>query len=465
MPTSLPQTATARSARLSLSDLSPEQVRIVDRLYEDHCLLIAQAGAGKTVCAQTAAQELLDDGVLKRVLIVAPLRVCQLTWRKEWRYWEHLRPPALAIGTPEERIEAIESDANIVVINFENLKWFFDRYGREHGFDGLIIDEVSKLKAAGGTTFKSLRGGRGERITDFKWRVAMSATPVHEQGVDIYTPMLIVDGGKRLGTDQDRFRRRYFMTTDYKGYKWTFQPGMLEKLADRLGDAVLVADTEDYEASLPELQETVVPVRMPPEGWEAYDAMANSLYTQIQGVDIEAANLAVMQGKLQQICCGAVYNPVDRHPVWIHKEKFRQLGYLISITAEPAIIVYQFKYELELLRAMYPAARVLADDPDGAEEAWNAGECHTLLVHPKSAGHGINLQFGGCRMIWLSPVWSADLRDQTVRRIRRRGQPSPIVYIYTLICEDSVEELIAARSDDKLAAAAQFIEHLKERQK
>lgn len=458
MPTSSPSLNSKPSPLLSQSDLTVQQEDMITALYEGNRLVIAQAGAGKTVCSQTAAQELIDDDVLSRVIIFAPLKVCQLTWLTEWVEWEHLRQPLMAIGdAPRRRDAVLDMEAPLVIMNLDNMAWFFTEFGRDHGFDGIIIDEISKLKDPGTAAFKKLR----HHIKDFEWRVGLSATPVHEAATDIYTQVMFCDGGKALGKNREKFLRKYFMQMDYQGYKWDFQPGGEARLAADIGDLVFVADTTEYEAGLPALEDVIVPVKMGDEAWMHYDAMSHKLLTEIEDKEVEAPNLAVLQGKLQQICCGAVYD-LERNPVWIHKEKFAQLTELVGRWQEPVVIVYQFQYELDMLKAMYDRALVLGDDPAGAQAAWNSGECDILLIHPKSAGHGINIQFGGCRMVWMSPVWSADQWDQTIRRLLRRGQPSDVVWRYTLLVEGSVERLILERHDEKMAGAASFIDHLKE---
>ena len=442
---------------LTPDDITGQQQLLIDRMYEDNTLVIAQAGAGKTVCAQTAAQELITDGVLERVIIFAPLKVCDLTWATEHEGWSHLWPTEMATGPAPQRTHICRDGGRIVVMNLDNLAWFC-KQGLHEYFDGLIIDEGSKLKDPGGAAFKALR----HKLDHFKWRICMSATPVHEAQTDIYTQAFIVDGGVALGRNQERFKTKYFTPIDYERRKWEFMPTMEAKLAADIAHLVFVMDTDDYERDLPQLEDVIIPVEMPQQSWDAYDAMCATLVSDMDGHEITAANLAVRQGKLQQLTCGAVYN-MEGDQVWMHEAKFEALGELLDGHPEPFVIVYQFLYELDRLRREYPQARVLGDDPEGVQAAWNAGECDLLLVHPKSASHGLNIQYGGCRLVWLSPVWSADQWDQTVRRLRRRGQPSDTVWRYTLMVENSVERLILERHTTKMDNASSFIEHIKKR--
>ena len=462
-----------RSKTLSMDDLDPQQEDAIDALYEGNTLLIAQAGFGKAVVGQTAVQELIDDDVLSRVIIFAPLKVCNLTWMTEWLEWSHLRQPLMAVGDANARRDAVlDQDAEIVVMNLDNLAWFLREFGHDHGFDGILIDEISKIKDPGSATFKKLR----HHLKDFAWRCGMSATPVHEAEEDIYTQIFFVDGGEALGRNKERFMRNYFMQTDYKGYNWAFQPGGAERLSEDIKHLVFLADTESYEASLARVEDVIVPVDMGKAAWAAYDDMINTLACDIDGEEIEAPNLAVKQGKLQQICCGAIYQQVPdglndkgkpkfrQVTHWIHYAKLQAFGKLVCELGEPIMGVYQFTYELEWLRDAFPDALVLADDPEFAKREWNEGRCRLLLVHPKSAGHGLNLQKGGCRLAWLSPIWSADLWDQTLRRLRRRGQPADIVWRYILLVEGTVERLILNRHTVKEDNAKAFINHIRERQ-
>ena len=445
------------SKPLSINALTDQQQALITAVYEDNRLVIAQAGFGKTVCAQTAAQELIDDGCLNRVLVVAPLKVCQLTWATEYFKWQHLWPVACAFGAGEAaRKAAIDSDEGVVILNLENLVWFFNTYGAGHGFDGLIVDEGSKLKNPGSAAFKALR----HRLKDFSWRTVMSATPVHESALDIYTQMMIVDNGKTLGRNFDAFKQQYFMQMDYKGYQWEFQPFGVERLAKDIQAVTYITDTGDYEERLPSLEDVIVPVKLPENARRAYSDFCKDLLSTVNGTDVYAVNAAVQQSKLQQVCCGAVYDD-NNTAQWLHTAKFIRLAELIREINEPVVIVYQFRYELDELRKRYPKALVLADDPKAVAAAWNTGKEKILLVHPKTAGHGVNLQYGGCRLIVLSPFWSADQWDQLVRRLRRQGQPSPVVWRYILLVEDSVERLILERHGGKMSNAESFIAHLK----
>jgi len=440
------------SGLLSKAAITPEQDKAIDALYEGNILLIAEAGFGKAMVGQTACQELLADGHLKRILVVAPLGVCDLTWATEWQKWEHLRQPAIATGSAFRRSALIESDAPIVVLNIENLAWFLKTYP-EHNFDGLLVDEVSKFKAVTGATMKLLRW----RLKEFNWRCAMTATPVNESGTDIYTQVMIVDGGETLGRSQDRFRRNYFMQMDFKGYKWDFQHGGDVRLAEALKDVIFVADGQDYTASLPKVKEVIIEVEMSEYTQAVYAEMANEMYIEIDDQESEAVNLAVMQGKLQQISNGFVYDSAG-NPIVVDTDKDYYVEQWLA-KKESLIIVYQWDFEKDYLREL--GVPIFADDKAGIKAKWDTGKLHAIALHPKSASHGLNLQDGGHTMLIMSPFWSSDNWEQIFSRIWRRGQRAKVCTRVVLVTKNSVEQLACNRLTGKKEKAGAFVKHLK----
>jgi hypothetical protein len=437
---------------LSYSSFTPEQISAVNRLFEhDATLLIASKGLGKTVIAQTAAQELLFEGVVKRVLVVAPPRVVQLAWSVEHLKWEHLSPVTVLIGTPAQRIKKMIAGGSIVVVSYELLPWLVKQPWFAT-FDGIVFDEITRMKSVGGTSFKSLR----HRMKQFVWRCGLSATPVAEDPMGLYGQCLLLDE-RALGRNKDRFMHTYFMSS-YMGYDWEPQPGGLERLATAVKDLVFVVESTEYEDSLPPLEEHVVDVKMGAAAWSAYEELAQTMV--LEAEDIEAVNAAVLAGKLQQIASGFVYGE-DGSAARLHSEKFIALDRLWHgrLKREPVIVMYNFIYELEELKKFYPGAKVLADDPAGSVAAWNAGELEMLLIHPRSAGHGLNLQDGGCLLIAMGPCWSADQHDQVIGRIWRRGQLKT-VRRYILACEGTVDRVILDRLQSKKSDEGNLMQHL-----
>lgn len=431
---------------LSYDDITPAQDDAITRLVEhDRTLLIAPKGFGKAMVGQTALQELLAENAIRRALVLAPLKVCELTWATEHEKWDHLARVGVAAGAGEVlRQHIIDGDAEIVVLNFDNLAWFCDTYGKDHGFDALLVDESTKLKSAGGTGFKALR----KILATFDWVCAMTADAVAEMGTDIYGQALLVDGGKALGRNQEVFRRRYFYPLDFGQRRWRILPGMEVELTRALGSVLYVAQDAGYEDSLPELREQVIEVDLPPNVRALYDEIEAKGAVVVDGVEIEAPSAGVVAAKRRQMCAGAVYD-ADGGAHLLHGEKTAEAAAFIDSAVRPLIVVYAYRFELDWLRACYPDVVVLADNPKAAQDAWNAGEVRLLALHPDSAGHGLNLQYGGHDMLVLTAPWGADPWEQIIGRIRRRGQPSDHVNRTTIVVRDSVDADCMARHLEK----------------
>lgn len=433
---------------LNKSDLTPAQNEAIDRLYDyDETLLIARVGMGKCVIGLTAIQELLNDGVLKRVLVVAPLRVCDLTWATESAKWSHLHEPvAVATGSKAQREKVMKNAERIVVTNLENVKWMVEQHGDT--FDGLLVDEMSKLKAVGGTSFRLLRSW----VKGLKWRVGATATAVAESGTDIYGQALLLDLGKALGTRKEAFLRKYFYPTDYDERKWELHEALIPELVCVLSALVFVADDGGYEKGLPALKETVVRVPMSETHKALYGEMQTHSVIEVFGDPIVAATAAVQYGKLHQIASGGLYDN-DGKLVWQDYDKISRMMRYISEAKSPVVVVYQYQFQRDELARRYPEAPILGGGERFTAEdqaAWNRGETPVLIMHPKSAAAGLNLQHGGNVMYYLSPIASADLWQQSIGRLRRRGSPYPHVHRVVFIAEGTVDEAVLGMQTGKL---------------
>ena len=440
---------------LSDADLTTAQEQAIDRLYEnDSTLLIARVGFGKAIVALTAAQAMLDDGHLQRILVLAPLRVATLTWGTEGQQWSHITADvSIACGTAKRRHAACRT-GQIVVTNFENVGWMLEHYGDQ--FDGLIIDEITKLKAVGGTAVRKLRSW----VKGLSWRVGMTGTPVAEAGEDIYAQALLLDLGAALGTRKEAFRRKYFYPTDYQQRNWAPLPGAAQQIGAALSQLVYKADDAAYWDSLPEPNEVILEVELTDYGRDLYDVMAHqSVVVTDEGVEVVAESAGVQSGKLCQIAAGGLYDK-DGNLVYDNNVKIGPLVALVDSIDGAVIIVYQYKFELAALRALWPDAPVLGDgNTVGPEliQQWTDGAHPVMLMHPKSASHGLNLQYGSHHLIHLSPIWGADPWAQTLGRLRRRGQPH-VVNRYVFMARGTVEEAILDRLESKEAVEAEFMD-------
>ena len=411
-------------------------------------------GAGKTVVTLSAMQELLADDVLTRVLVIAPLKVCGDAWSKEAGGWSHLAKfagqIAVATGSPAKRLAAFTSGAKVVVINFENVPWMVDNKLVD-GFDGLLVDELTKLKA-GGKSFKKLR----RFLPNFKWRVGMTGTLVSENIESLFYQMMVVDGGKSFGKNKTNYLTKYFYPTDFNRRNWAPFPDSLSKLTALISG--YVHTMADYRHTLPPL--TVVPLPLPLD--EKTKAIYREMARGFETLGVTAMSVAGQYMKLQQISCGFMYDD-DKKALYINDIKMDALAEKLQ-TGSSLLVVYQFIEELDRIYERFGRVPTIGAGVNDARvgsiiEDWNAGAVPLLAIHPKSGGHGLNLQRGGCNIVWLSPIWSRDLYDQLNARLWRRGQQHPVT-VTVLHCIDTVDYLISARLDKKADLMPAFLNHL-----
>ena len=449
--------------KLSYGSLTAEQQGAITRLVEyDETLLVAPVGFGKAIIGLTALQELLDSGVISRALVLAPLKVATLTWGTEPGKWEHIDEDLvqLAVGDAAERAAAHDSSARVVVTNFDNIDDLKALSGR---YDAILIDESTKLKTVGGEWAKVLR----YFVKKLSWRCCMTATPVAESAVDVYGQALLTDLGAALGTRQEAFRRRYMTPVDYKGYRWELMPGQEHELAAALADLVYIPSTGDYTAGLPELVSHEVTIPMSSEQRALYVAMDRGGRCKTRGgVWVKAKSSGQRALRKHQIAAGVLYG--DRTKVvWQHPAKIEHAARMAMAGNRPVVIVYQYRAELQALQKRFPDAPVLgggmAKGGVATEQIaeWNRGEHLVLLMHPASASHGINLQYGGHDIILLSPIFGSDPWGQTVGRLRRRGQPSVGVTRTVLCAEDSIDGASLDRLDEKATEEGRLMDALR----
>lgn len=425
----------------------------MDRVADsDRTFGILQAGFGKTITTALGMIEQLDAGKVSRWLVMAPLRPAG-NWPKEWDDWslnETGYTIAAALGSPKQRTAAFTSDADVVVTNFDNVAWALAE-GLLDGFDGLVIDEISKLKAVGGALFKKLR----RAVKRFPVRVGLSATPAAEGARWLYAQALLLDDGAALGTNQQAFLDRYFYPVDYERRNWEPKDGGVEAIVAQLGD-LLYCDDGEYD--LPRLELQFQPVKIPP-GVLALDRELREMgqITPAEGLTVTAANAGVYTGKSLQMASGFVYTDDAGPAVALHTVKVAGIRLLIEHylrRGRNVLVAYQYEWEVERLRELYPDA-VDVRDP-GAVDRWNAGEIPVMLIHPKSGGHGLNLQHGGYTLLAWTLPWSLDLWDQLIRRLLRRGQASEYVEVVALVGINTTDEKVVARLQDKLRAQDEF---------
>ena len=432
--------------------LRPYQDDAADFLYErDRAMILAPVGAGKTAITLTAMQAMLNDGLVKRWLVVAPKRVCTDVWPVEAPKWSNITP-ALAVGTPAQRKAALASAAPVVVINYDNL----DKLEDLSGFDGVVFDELTRLKNPSGKRFKAL-----EKLMStmaIRWGLTGSFT---SNGLeDVFGQCKIIDQGL-LGRAKGAFLQQYFHCVNREFGQWTPAPGALEQVMERIKPATFVLDPGDYKDKLPPCHVVETRVQLADRG--PYEKMKRDYVVKFGDDRVIAQNAASVTTKLQQMASGFVYNREGPLPVhWFSTHKFDRLAELLDENQRAnTIVVYNYQEELAELRRQFPHAQTIEDKD--VIERWNAGKVELLLVHPKSAGHGLNLQHGGCHMVFVSLPWSLELYEQTVGRLHRGGQRHA-VWVYVMITEKTIDERIWAALHEKRAVSDIAMKELKNEQ-
>ena len=416
--------------------------------YQEYCIdyllshpaagLFLKPGMGKTSVALTAADRLLYDTFeVTQVLVIAPLRVAEDTWSRESEKWDHLRHLRVSrvLGDVKERRAALRADADIYCINRENVDWLVKLYGTDWPFDLVIVDELSSFRNPSARRFRALRKVRP--LVKYLW--GLTGTPRPRSLLDLWAQVYLLDRGERLGRTFTEYKRNYFSPGRRNGYviyEWVPRPGAEDEIYGRISDICISLETKGN-LQMPELVETVRPVKLSPEARSLYDSMEREALLKLVGKVIDAGSAAAVNGKLLQIAGGAVYDE-DHVAHELHTEKLDVLEDVLEEAAgEPVLVAYRYQHERDRIMARFPQAVQLKDRETIA--AWNRGEIPLLLVHPAGAGHGLNLQDGGHIIVWFGPIYDLELWEQTRDRLYRQGQRSTTSMI-TLVVEGTVEE-------------------------
>lgn len=429
-------------------------------IHHPQAALFLDMGLGKTSITLTALEELaLDRFEITRALIIAPLRVARDTWPAEIEKWDHLAQLdyAVAIGTPAERVAALSQDATVTLINRENVPWLVKHFGRGWPYDAVIIDESSSFKSHQSQRFKALKAVR-PRI---KRIVALTGTPAPNSLLDLWAPFRLLDEGKRLGKYITHYRDAFFDPDKRNGlqvYSWKPKAQAEEEIYHRIGDITLSMQKADY-LKVPAVTRIDVPVALTASEKASYERLkADLVLTLPEGAIIDAQNAAVLSGKLLQLASGCVYGE-DGEAIQIHDRKLDALEDLIEAASGQSVLVaYWFKADLERIRKRIPAARELKTSADFA--AWNAGEIPVALIHPASAGHGLNLQSGGHHLVWFTPCWSLELYQQTNARLDRQGQEHPVT-IHHILTTGTVDTQVMRALERKDTTQTALIDAVK----
>lgn len=411
-----------------------------------------EMGLGKSVITLTALFDLcLDQFLIRKVLVIAPLRVARDTWPSEIQKWDHLKGLtwAVVVGTAAERKAALMQKADIYIINRENVDWLINKSGIPFDFDMIVIDELSSFKSWQAKRFKSLL-----KVRPFVKRiVGLTGTPSSNGLMDLWAQFRVLDMGKRLGRYISHYRSAYFMP-DKRNAEVIFSykplPGAEEQIYKRIGDITISMKSCDY-LTLPECIINEVPVFMSEKEQAVYDRFQEDMVAKIKDKEIDAVNAAVLSGKLLQMANGAVYDD-EKNSILIHDRKLDALEDLIEgANGKPVLIAYWYQHDAERIKSRFDVREIKTSKDI---EDWNAGSIPAAIIHPASAGHGLNLQSGGSTLIWFGLTWSLELYQQTNARLYRQGQRDTVV-IHHIIAKGTIDEDVmkALRKKEKTQSA------------
>lgn len=391
------------------------------------------------------------------MLVIAPLRIARETWPDEIKKWDHLKglTYSVAVGTEAERKAALPQRASVYIINRENVQWLVEESGLPFDYDMVVIDELSSFKSYQAKRFRSLMKVRPmvKRI------VGLTGTPSSNGLMDLWAEFRLLDMGKRLGRYITHYRNTYFQPDKRNGqvvFSYKPLPGAEERIYDAISDITISMKAVDH-LDMPECVMNEIKVALSEKERKTYETMKRDLVVSLHGEEIDAGNAAALGNKLSQMANGAVYGE-DKRVFPIHERKLDALEDLIeAANGKPVLVAYWFKHDLERIQQRLRKLHIPFSTMDTSESIarWNRGELPVALIHPASAGHGLNIQSGGSTLVWYGLTWSLELYQQTNARLWRQGQKAETVVIHHIVAKDTIDERImsALRKKDKSQSA------------
>ena len=406
---------------------------------------------------------MFDSFEVHKVLVIAPIRVASFSWPAEMEKWDHLKGMrySVAVGTAAERLSALRRQADIYLINRENVQWLVSESGIPFDFDMVVVDELSSFKNHQTKRFKALMKVRPK----VKRIVGLTGTPSSNGLMDLWAEFRLLDMGERLGRFIGQYRTSYFRPDKQNGqvvFSYRPLPGAEKQIYGKISDITISMKSTDH-LRMPELVNSRYTVYLSEKEQERYEELKKDLVLQLPDGDITAANAASLSGKLSQMANGAIYTDAGE-TVAVHERKLDALEDIIeAANGKPVLVAYWFRHDLErimgrLQKLKIPYARL---DTDATIQKWNAGEIPVALIHPASAGHGLNLQSGGNTLVWFGLTWSLELYQQTVARLWRQGQASETVVVQHIITKGTIDERIMKALSEKDTTQAALIDAVK----
>ena len=421
-------------------------------------------GLGKTSITLTAVNDLMFDSFeIRRALVVAPIRVASFSWPAEIEKWDHLAglKYSVAVGTAAERLAALKKQADIYLINRENVQWLITESGIPFDFDMVVIDELSSFKNHQTKRFKALMKVRPK----VKRIVGLTGTPSSNGLMDLWAEFRLLDMGERLGRFIGQYRTSYFRPDKQNGqvvFSYKPLPGAEKQIYGKISDITISMKSTDH-LQMPELINSRYTVYLSEKEDSHYADLKKDLVLQMPDGEITAANAASLSGKLSQMANGAIYTDAGE-TVAIHGRKLDALEDIIeAANGKPVLVAYWFRHDLERITERLQKLKIpyASLDTDGSIRKWNAGEIQVALIHPASAGHGLNLQSGGNTLVWFGLTWSLELYQQTVARLWRQGQTSETVVVQHIITKGTIDEQIMKALSEKDTTQAALIDAVK----
>lgn len=428
-------------------------------LNQSICCLMLDMGLGKTVITLTALWQLaLDSFDVSKVLVIAPKRVAEDTWPKELAKWEHLTGLtfSLVLGSAAERKAALQKKAFLYIINRENVAWLVKNHYWD--FDMVVIDELSSFKSNKAERFKAMKKVR-PMVTRI---VGLTGTPAPNTLLDLWPQMYLMDMGQRLGRFIGGFRDRFFLPDKRNReiiYSYKPREGAEDAIYALISDICISMKAADY-LDMPERIDNRIEVSMSPKEWKLYDDFQKDMVLSIGDEELDAANAASLSNKLLQMANGAVYGK-DKKVIPIHDRKLDALEDLVeAANGKPLLVAYWYKHDLQRIKARFKNARCIDTAKD--IDDWNAGKIPLALIHPASAGHGLNLQDGGCTIVWFGLTWSLELYQQLNARLWRQGQKHTVV-IHHIVTKGTHDEDVMRALENKDTRQSALIEAVRAR--
>lgn len=403
-------------------------------------------GLGKTVITLTAIKNLIYDYLeIDKVLVIAPIRVAKVSWPDEINKWDHLKDLKYSVvcGSQDERLSALKADADIYIINRENVQWLVEKSGVPFDFDMIVIDELSSFKSHQSKRFKALLKVRPK----VKRIVSLTGTPSSNGLMDLFAEFRLLDMGQRLGRYITRYREKYFVPDKCSGavvYSYKPLPYAEQKIYEKISDITISMKATDY-LDMPQLISRDYLIELEDGEMDTLKRFKKEYIISLPNAEITATNAATVTGKLIQMANGAVYDD-DKNITVIHNKKLDALEDMIeSMNGKPLLVAYWYKHDLERIEQRLKELKVefARLDDDKHIKAWNNKELTVGLIHPASAGHGLNLQAGGSTLVWYSLTWSLELYQQTIGRLYRQGQKDNIVVVEHIVAKGTIDEKIA----------------------